>query len=60
MLAELASDLVEDFPEFAIKSDDVLMALAKTFPSGLDHWQTLIYPCTFRKYWKWFCSPTLK
>ncbi|MFS7966630.1 putative ankyrin repeat-containing domain, PGG domain, ankyrin repeat-containing domain superfamily [Helianthus anomalus] len=40
----LALDLVQNFPEAASKSDNVLMAIAKTFPSGLDHWQTLIYP----------------
>ncbi|KAM0031194.1 putative PGG domain-containing protein [Helianthus debilis subsp. tardiflorus] len=40
----LALDLVQDFPKAASKSDNVLMAIAKTFPSGLDHWETLIYP----------------
>ncbi|KAM0031215.1 putative ankyrin repeat-containing domain, PGG domain, ankyrin repeat-containing domain superfamily [Helianthus debilis subsp. tardiflorus] len=25
--------------------DDVLVAIAKNFPSGLDDWETLIYPC---------------
>nr|KAJ0196002.1 hypothetical protein LSAT_V11C700361950 [Lactuca sativa] len=40
----LASELIKDFPEFAVKTDGVLMALAKSFPSGLNHWETLIYP----------------
>ncbi|KAJ0886658.1 putative ankyrin repeat-containing domain-containing protein [Helianthus annuus] len=40
----LALDLVQNFPKAASKSDNVLMAIAKSFPSGLDHWQTLIYP----------------
>ncbi|KAJ0639100.1 putative ankyrin repeat-containing domain, PGG domain, ankyrin repeat-containing domain superfamily [Helianthus annuus] len=40
----LALELVQNFPESASRSDDVLMALAKNFPSGLDHWETLISP----------------
>ncbi|KAI3725068.1 hypothetical protein L1987_64842 [Smallanthus sonchifolius] len=40
----LASQLVQKFPNFASKSDDVLMALAKTFPSGLNDAETLLYP----------------
>ncbi|KAK1418420.1 hypothetical protein QVD17_27564 [Tagetes erecta] len=40
----LALDLVQKFPKSASKSDDVLMALAKTFPSGLDDAESLIYP----------------
>ncbi|KAJ0752189.1 putative ankyrin repeat-containing domain, PGG domain, ankyrin repeat-containing domain superfamily [Helianthus annuus] len=40
----LAAELVQTFPNFASKSDDVLMAISKTFPSGLDYWETLIYP----------------
>ncbi|KAI7745394.1 hypothetical protein M8C21_012740, partial [Ambrosia artemisiifolia] len=39
-----ASELVEKFPSFASKSDEVLMAIAKNFPSGLDDWETLVYP----------------
>ncbi|GKD32217.1 ankyrin repeat-containing domain-containing LTR copia-type protein, partial [Tanacetum coccineum] len=30
--------------EFVAKNDHVLMALAKSFPSGLDEWETLMYP----------------
>ncbi|XP_076923385.1 uncharacterized protein LOC143585496 [Bidens hawaiensis] len=40
----LALELVKRFPESASKRDDALMALAKTFPRGLDCWETLIYP----------------
>ncbi|KAJ0752166.1 putative non-specific serine/threonine protein kinase [Helianthus annuus] len=40
----LALDLVERFPMFASKKDDVLVAIAKTFPSELDNWETLVYP----------------
>ncbi|XP_071729601.1 uncharacterized protein [Rutidosis leptorrhynchoides] len=39
-----ASDLIKKFPKFASKSDDVLMAIARTFPTELDYWQTLFYP----------------
>ncbi|XP_071729607.1 uncharacterized protein [Rutidosis leptorrhynchoides] len=39
-----ASDLIKRFPKFASKSDDVLMAIARTFPTELDYWQTLFYP----------------
>ncbi|KAJ0955098.1 putative PGG domain, ankyrin repeat-containing domain superfamily [Helianthus annuus] len=35
----LALELVQNFPKSASRSDDVLMALAKNFPSGLDHWK---------------------
>ncbi|KAI3701577.1 hypothetical protein L6452_26761 [Arctium lappa] len=34
--------LVENFPEFARENDEVLMAIARTFPSGLSHEE--IYP----------------
>ncbi|KAI3701584.1 hypothetical protein L6452_26770 [Arctium lappa] len=40
----IASKLLEKFPTFANANDEVLMALARTFPSGLNHWETLIYP----------------
>ncbi|KAJ0532696.1 putative ankyrin repeat-containing domain, PGG domain, ankyrin repeat-containing domain superfamily [Helianthus annuus] len=40
----LALELVQNFPESASRSEDVLMALAKNFPSGLDHWETLVSP----------------
>ncbi|XP_023733803.1 uncharacterized protein LOC111881632 [Lactuca sativa] len=40
----LASELIENFPKFAVINDGVLMAMAKTFPSGLDYGETLIYP----------------
>ncbi|KAJ0886644.1 putative ankyrin repeat-containing domain, PGG domain, ankyrin repeat-containing domain superfamily [Helianthus annuus] len=39
-----ALELVEKFPMFASKKDDVLVAIARTFPSELDHWETLVYP----------------
>ncbi|MFS7966718.1 putative ankyrin repeat-containing domain, PGG domain, ankyrin repeat-containing domain superfamily [Helianthus anomalus] len=48
----LAAEMVQTFPNFASKSDDVLMAISKTFPSGLDYWETLIYPCMFLMYYK--------
>ncbi|KAI3701588.1 hypothetical protein L6452_26777 [Arctium lappa] len=41
-----ASKLVEKFAEFVEKSDDVLMAIARTFPNGLGYWETLICPCS--------------
>ena len=44
MLADLASDLIKKFPKFASKNDDVLMAIAKTFPSG-DYGETSLPPC---------------
>ncbi|MFS7966276.1 putative PGG domain-containing protein [Helianthus anomalus] len=44
MLAGLAIELMEKFPVFASKRDDVLVAIAKTFPSGLENWETLVYP----------------
>ncbi|KAJ0886671.1 putative ankyrin repeat-containing domain, PGG domain, ankyrin repeat-containing domain superfamily [Helianthus annuus] len=44
----LALELVQNFPESASRSDDVLMALAKNFPSGLDHWETLVSPSPSR------------
>lgn len=44
-LADLASVLVNIYPELAAKDDQVLMAMAKTFPSELDFGETLICPC---------------
>ncbi|KAJ0905562.1 putative ankyrin repeat-containing domain, PGG domain, ankyrin repeat-containing domain superfamily [Helianthus annuus] len=40
----LALELVQNFLKSASRSDDVLMALAKNFPSGLNHWEKLVYP----------------
>ncbi|KAJ0908784.1 putative ankyrin repeat-containing domain, PGG domain, ankyrin repeat-containing domain superfamily [Helianthus annuus] len=40
----LALELVQNFPKSASRSDDVLMALAKNFPRGLDDWEELVYP----------------
>ncbi|KAI7746293.1 hypothetical protein M8C21_026584 [Ambrosia artemisiifolia] len=40
----LALELVQNYPKSASRSDDVLMALAKNFPSGLDYWEKLVYP----------------
>ncbi|PWA38762.1 ankyrin repeat-containing domain, PGG domain, Gag-polypeptide of LTR copia-type [Artemisia annua] len=39
----LASDLIVKFPKFASKNEDVLMAIAKTFPSG-DYGETYELP----------------
>ncbi|KAF5789349.1 putative ankyrin repeat-containing domain, PGG domain, ankyrin repeat-containing domain superfamily [Helianthus annuus] len=36
--------LVKRFPMLASKKDDVLVAIAKSFPSELDYWETLVYP----------------
>nr|KAJ0197465.1 hypothetical protein LSAT_V11C700362810 [Lactuca sativa] len=41
---DLATELVKSSPDCAVQSDDVLLAIAKTFPIGLDYWETLIYP----------------
>ncbi|KAI3496118.1 hypothetical protein L1887_38468 [Cichorium endivia] len=41
---DLATQMIEKFPEFAVENDKVLMAIARTFPSGLDYAETLIYP----------------
>ncbi|XP_076917873.1 uncharacterized protein LOC143578091 [Bidens hawaiensis] len=40
----LASELVRNSPDAATKSDEVLMAIAKNCPSGLDYVEALIYP----------------
>ncbi|KAI7739195.1 hypothetical protein M8C21_016170 [Ambrosia artemisiifolia] len=40
----LALELVQNFPSFASESDEVLLALANTFPCELDSAETLIYP----------------
>ncbi|MFS7966697.1 putative ankyrin repeat-containing domain-containing protein [Helianthus anomalus] len=51
ILAGLASKLVKQGPTSASKSEDVLMAIPKTFPSGLDYWESLVYPpCMFLVY----------
>ncbi|MFS7966673.1 putative ankyrin repeat-containing domain-containing protein [Helianthus anomalus] len=51
----LALELVEKFPMLSSKRDDVLVALAKTFPSELDYWETLVYPPSmFLMYYKHF------
>lgn len=50
MLADLATELVKSSPECAVQSDDVLLAIAKTFPIGLDYWETPIYPSKFLIY----------
>ncbi|KAJ0752162.1 putative ankyrin repeat-containing domain, PGG domain, ankyrin repeat-containing domain superfamily [Helianthus annuus] len=43
-----ALKLVQNFPKSASRSDKVLMALAKNFPSGLDYWETLVHPPSLR------------
>ncbi|KAJ0639102.1 putative ankyrin repeat-containing domain, PGG domain, ankyrin repeat-containing domain superfamily [Helianthus annuus] len=40
----LASEVLENFPKSASKSDEVLMTIANSFPCGLDYWETLVYP----------------
>ncbi|PWA74942.1 ankyrin repeat-containing domain, PGG domain, Gag-polypeptide of LTR copia-type [Artemisia annua] len=50
----LASDLIEKFPQFASKNDNVLMAIAKTFPSG-DYGETII-PLSWKDLWENICS----
>ncbi|XP_076899536.1 uncharacterized protein LOC143553422 [Bidens hawaiensis] len=44
MLVGLASEWVRKLPKFASKTDHVLLALAKTFPTEPDYQDTLIYP----------------
>ncbi|KAI3709298.1 hypothetical protein L2E82_39058 [Cichorium intybus] len=51
----LASELIENFPKFAVKNDGVLMAIAKTFPSGLEYGETLIYP-SLSNFWESICT----
>ncbi|PWA71356.1 ankyrin repeat-containing domain, PGG domain, Gag-polypeptide of LTR copia-type [Artemisia annua] len=48
----LASELIKKFPKFASKNDDVLMAIAKTFPIG-DHGDT--YSVSWKLLWKAIC-----
>ncbi|PWA92489.1 ankyrin repeat-containing domain, PGG domain protein [Artemisia annua] len=48
-----ASDLIEKFPQFASKNDNVLMAIAKTFPSG-DYGETII-PLSWKNLWENIC-----
>ncbi|GJZ28771.1 hypothetical protein Tco_0573418 [Tanacetum coccineum] len=45
---DLASALVNIYPELATKDYQVLMAIARTFPSELDFGERLIYPCMFQ------------
>ncbi|CAH1449228.1 unnamed protein product [Lactuca virosa] len=40
----LASKLIKKFPNLAVQNDEVLMAIAKSFPSGLGYWEALLYP----------------
>lgn len=47
MPADLTKELIKRYPEFVVEDDDVLMAIAKTFPSGLDYLETFIYPSKF-------------
>ncbi|KAJ9550927.1 hypothetical protein OSB04_014972 [Centaurea solstitialis] len=39
-----ALELIKEFPEFAVQNDEVLMAIARTFPSELKYWEELVYP----------------
>ncbi|XP_071737177.1 uncharacterized protein [Rutidosis leptorrhynchoides] len=41
---DLASALLNIYPELATRDDQVLMAMARTFPSDLDFGERLIYP----------------
>ncbi|KAI3805449.1 hypothetical protein L1987_27842 [Smallanthus sonchifolius] len=41
---DFASKLIIRNPEYAVSNDNVLMAFARTFPSGLDYRERLIYP----------------
>ncbi|KAJ0532665.1 hypothetical protein HanIR_Chr09g0399481 [Helianthus annuus] len=55
----LASKLVTQRPTSASKSEDVLMPIAKTFPSGLDYWESLVYPpCMFLVYDSYVVNPS--
>ncbi|GKC29418.1 ankyrin repeat-containing domain-containing LTR copia-type protein, partial [Tanacetum coccineum] len=51
---KLASDLIKKFPKFASKNDHVLMAIAKTFPSG-DYGATNA-PYSWKDYWEILCE----
>ncbi|KAK1418421.1 hypothetical protein QVD17_27565 [Tagetes erecta] len=44
----LALELVQKFPRFASKSDDVLMAIAKNFPAELNYGETLMCPWLYK------------
>ncbi|KAJ9536762.1 hypothetical protein OSB04_un000066 [Centaurea solstitialis] len=46
-----ASELVKTFPQFVTENDDVLMAIARTFPNGLNYWETLFYPPSLSDIW---------
>ncbi|KAJ9552467.1 hypothetical protein OSB04_016512 [Centaurea solstitialis] len=37
-----ALELIDRFPEFAVQNNEVLMAIARNFPSELNYWETLI------------------
>ncbi|KAM0036890.1 putative ankyrin repeat-containing domain-containing protein [Helianthus debilis subsp. tardiflorus] len=41
---DFASKLLEKHPAYATSDNRVLMAMARTFPSGLDHEETFVYP----------------
>ncbi|KAD4177962.1 hypothetical protein E3N88_26553 [Mikania micrantha] len=41
---DLAEKMINQKPEYAMSNNEVLLALARTFPSGLDHMDTLFYP----------------
>ncbi|KAI3754468.1 hypothetical protein L1987_54252 [Smallanthus sonchifolius] len=41
---DLASTLLDKYPEFAMKNDQILMAIAKTFPTDLGFIESFIYP----------------
>ncbi|KAI3701583.1 hypothetical protein L6452_26768 [Arctium lappa] len=40
-------DLIKTFPKFSVENDELLLAIARTFPSDLNYWEELIYPPTF-------------
>ncbi|KAJ9552463.1 hypothetical protein OSB04_016508 [Centaurea solstitialis] len=44
----IALELIKIFPIFAVQNNEVLMAIARTFPNGLNYWETLIYPPTLK------------
>ncbi|CAI9293570.1 unnamed protein product [Lactuca saligna] len=41
---DLATQLVKKSPEFVVENDNILLAITRTFPMGLDYWEMLIYP----------------
>lgn len=47
-LADLALDLLNAFPNFTAKDTfELLMTLARDFPSGVGYYEKKIYPCMF-------------